>query len=177
MGDRYVTAYLSILSLMLALVIGLANFGGQADALIPAEVLVFSVIICVGAVTFKRMMERRKRSIEYLRAINRIHKYFCSEDEDCQQYLYWPADDSLPPMAVKGTSLGGLRDIVAILNSLSIGVTVGVVLKALLPVTEVFWVVALGIAVSLVSWYVHAFISRRTIARAEEELAQKVTKA
>ncbi len=133
MGDRFVTTYLTIVSVVVALIAALGELKISSDTLVPIEVTLLVIILAIGTITFTRLIERRTRGIEYLRAINRIHCYFVARDAKVREYLYWPPSDDRPPMQAKGTVLGGLRDIVAGVNSLVLGLAAGIMAKALWP--------------------------------------------
>ncbi len=122
MGDKYVTTYLTAMSLIIALLVGIGKFGNSADENISIELAIMVFFTLVGISIFRRIVERRSRMIEYLRAINRINHYFTSADPAIKTYLYWDTYDDRPPADVRGTFLGGLRDIMGLLISSSIGV-------------------------------------------------------
>ncbi|MFO3797293.1 MAG: hypothetical protein ACK8QZ_08425, partial [Anaerolineales bacterium] len=103
MGDQLVAAYLTIVSIAVALLVGIREVIPQSDSLIFFELAMVMIVIVVGMTTFRRLIDRRIRSIEYLRAINRIHRYFVDKDPKIQQYFYWPAFDNRPPVRVRGT--------------------------------------------------------------------------
>ena len=101
MGDQLVITYLTAVSLAVTLLLGMRELMPQSDSLILFEGAMLTIIISAGLTTFRRLIERRVRAIEYLRAINRIHRYFVDKDSSIQQYLYWPASDDCPPYVLK----------------------------------------------------------------------------
>ena len=124
MGDKYVTTYLTTMSLTIALLVGISKFGVNNQTNISIDLALLAALLIVGVIIFRRLVERRIRMIEYLRAINRIHHYFALLDKTLAEHLYWSPNDDHPPIHLKGSFLGGLRDIVIILNSLSMGIGV-----------------------------------------------------
>lgn len=121
MGDQLFAAYLTVVSLAVALLVGVKELVPQYDSILLFELAIFIIISVVSMITFRRLIDRRIRSIEYLRAINRIHRYFVEREPKTQQYFYWLASDDCPPVRAKGTLLEGLRDIVEVLNSVFLG--------------------------------------------------------
>lgn len=174
MGDKYLTTYLSIISLFVALIVAVGQFGFQPENLITFEIVILFVILIVGIISFIRLTERRTRSIEYLRAINRIHCYFVKRDPKIRQYLSWPAFDDCPPMRLKGTSLGGLRDIVASLNSLVSAFLLIVFLKVWIPGLENFYLLLAGAIIFMASMFVQNKISNKIIDHADKEFSKHI---
>ncbi len=174
MGDRYITAYLQIISLMLAILIGVSGLGKDTRSFIPVELSLLVIVLAVGTVIFRRLVERRIRSTELLRALNRVHAYFVEKDPKIQAYLYWPANDDYPTIQGGGATLGGLRDIVTILNSLCYGFMLAVVLYLYRPALQIGILAAVGLFTSLIAWILHNRYSERQLSRADQELSAKV---
>jgi len=172
-GEQFVSVYLGVVSAAVALLVGLKELLPQSDTLM-VELSLLLIVIAVGGITFQRLVERRIRSIEYLRAINRIHRYFADKDPQVQQYFYWPACDNCPPMWVKGTSVGGLRDTVASLNSLYIGFSAAVLTRTLWPALPSLGLVVIAIVVGLVVWVVQYKYSKIALNRADERLKKYI---
>lgn len=82
MGDKYVTSYLTIMSLTIALLVGISNFKTLNQENITIEIALMVILFVVGVGIFRRLVQRRIRMIEYLRAINRINHYFASKDNE-----------------------------------------------------------------------------------------------
>ncbi len=174
MGDQLVAAYLAAVSLAVALLVGMRELVPQSESLVLIELTLLMIVVVVGAITFRRLIERRVRSIEYLRAINRIHRYFVDKDPKVQQYFYWPACDDCPPMHAKGTVLGGLRDIVAGLNSLFLGFGVGAITRTWFPTLHYLVLVLIGIVVSVIVWLIQHRFSEEALKRADRDLGKFV---
>lgn len=160
MGDQFVAVYLAVVSLAVGLLVGVRELMPQSDRLVLIELALLMIIVVVGMITFRRLIERRIRSIEYLRAINRIHRYFVDKDPKVQLYFYRPACDDCPPMFTKGTALGGLRDIVAGLNSLFLGFAVAAVIGMWLPHAALS-------GVGAIVWLIQHEFSKSVLKRAE----------
>jgi len=174
MGDQFVAAYLAAVSLAVALLVGMKELVPQSESLVLVELALLMIVVVVGAITFRRLIERRVRSIEYLRAINRIHRYFVDKDPKVQQYFYWPACDDCPPMHTKGTVLGGLRDIVAGLNSLFLGFAVGAITRTWFPTLHYLVLVLIGIVVGVIVWLIQHRFSEEALKRADRDLGRLV---
>jgi len=132
------------------------------------------IVVVVGMITFRRLIERRIRAIEYLRAINRIHRYFVDKDPKAQQYFYWPACDDCPPMHTKGTVLGGLRDIVAGLNSLFLSFAISAIARTWFPMLHYLVLVLIGLVVGVLIWLIQHGFSEVALKRAEQETNRHV---
>ncbi len=172
-GEQIVSVYLGIVSVTGALLVSLKELMPQSDTLM-IELFILLIILAVGGITFQRLIERRIRAIEYLRAINRIHRYFIDKRPEIQPYFYWPACDDCPPMWIKGTAAGGLRDIVASLNSLFIGFSTAVITRTLWPTLLPLGLVVIAIIVGLTVWLVQFKYSKLVLGRANEKLKKYV---
>jgi len=172
-GEQVVSVYLGIVSVAGALLVSLKELMPQSDILM-IELFILLIISAVGGITFQRLIERRIRAIEYLRAINRIHRYFIGKGPEIQPYFYWPACDNCPPMWIKGTAVGGLRDIVASLNSLLIGFSTAIMTRTLWPTLSPLGLVAIAIIVGLIVWLVQYKYSKLALGRANERLKKYV---
>jgi len=173
-GEQFVSVYLGVVSVAVALLVSLQELMPQSDTLM-IELSILLIISAVGGITFQRLIERRIRSIEYLRAINRVHRYFIDKDPKIQPYFYWPACDDCPPMWIKGTAVGGLRDTVASLNSLFIGFSAAIVIRTLWPTLLPLGLVAIAIIVGLTVWLVQYKYSKLALGRANEGLKKYVS--
>ena len=173
-GEQVVSVYLGIVSVAGALLVSLKELMPQSSTLM-VELFVLLIILAVGGITFQRLIERRIRAIEYLRAINRIHRYFIDKDPKIQPYFYWPACDDCPPMWIKGTAVEGLRDIVASLNSLLIGFSAVVIASTLWPTLLPLGLVAIAVIVGLTVWLVQYKYSKLALGRANERLKKYVS--
>ena len=142
LGDKYVAAYLTTMSLTIAFLVGVNKFGGNPLEAISLSIALAAVLFAVGLTVFHRLVDRRIHMIEYLRAINRIHHYFASRDNELNLHLYWDAYDDHPPLHTEGTFLGGLRNIIGILNSFSAGITIYLIIRITWP--------SIGLLISIV---------------------------
>lgn len=167
MGEKRTSLYLTVISGGIAILVGLGQFGADTAVLRWPAFGLLAVLLLIGLLTFQRLIERRIRGTEYLRAINRIHRYFVDRDPDLGPYFYWPACDDLPAFASRGATMEGLRDLIALLNSLFIGVLLGQVLAVLLAGRLVGIAAAVGLVTAVLSWTWHQAYERRSLRRME----------
>ena len=148
MGDKYVTTYLTTMSLIIALLVGISKFSTPSKEALSIELALVVVLVAIGFSIFRRLVARRIRMIEYLRAVNRINRYFAEMDDEVEKHLYWRANDTEPSMYVEGTFLGGLRDIVALLNSFSIGISTYLMIYLIDPFVSLEKVIAISFSLT-----------------------------
>jgi hypothetical protein len=165
MGEKRTSLYVSIVSLGAAGLIGLAQFVEAPMLVWPANVVLTGMLI-LGALTFQRLIERRIRAVENLRALNRIHRYFVDKDPELADYFYWPPCDDIPSFHGKGGAFAGLRDVIAFINSLFGGFLSGEMVATLWPGLNSLAPMSAGIAVGTALWFLHQYYERRTLDRA-----------
>ena len=173
-GEKRMSLYLTTLSASAAILVGFAQFGAGVASLLWPSVALMAVMLILGLFTFHRLVERRIRAAELLRAINRIHAYFVRHDPSLESYFYWTPCDDGPSFKGGGTALAGLRDMVALLDSLFVGILAGAAAAGLWP-TLVYWAAALvGAATAVPTWLLHQLWERRSLSRAENSAARYV---
>ena len=177
MGDRYITTYIAFFSALVILLIGIVEFGTlNVNEILSSELLILGTIIGIGVITYRRLLERRIKHIEYLRAINRLHAYFVAKDPDIEAYLYWPARDDMPPIHTRGTVLGGLIDIVSLLNSVAVGmIAVLIAIHVQDGAVNYLVPVLIGFVCTLISLIVLNRFQKRELSLADRKLSAKVT--
>jgi len=165
MGEKRTSLYVSIVSLGAAGLIGLAQFVDAPLLVWPANVVLTGMLV-LGALTFQRLIERRIRAVENLRALNRIHRYFVDKDAELANYFYWPPCDDIPSFRGKGGAFVGLRDVIAFINSLFGGFLSGEMVAALWPGMHPLAPVSVGLIVGLVLWFLHQYYETMTLDKA-----------
>jgi hypothetical protein len=145
MGEKRTSLYLTIVSVSTVAGFGLAQFRIEMAFLTWPGVAVLGVMLVMGVLTFRRLIQRRIRGMEYLRAINRIHRYLVDNDPSLETYYYWAPCDDVPFHGGGSTAVTGLLDVVAGLNGLFAGILVGVAAYALWPSLDLVIFVASGI--------------------------------
>jgi hypothetical protein len=177
LGEKRATAYLTLVSIGTAVLVGLAQVRSEKE--LGGNVILqtsFGLLISVlvfGLITFRRLLERRVRAIEYLRAINRIHRFFVVRDSSINDYFYWSAYDDVPTFIERSTTLAGLRDMVACFNSLFLGVAVGETLRTTLTINYTVAFIS-GLAVALIALPLHIYYERWVLGGVEKKAAEFV---
>jgi hypothetical protein len=179
MGEKRTTAYLTLVSIGTAILVGLAQVRSERELgsdffLQMSFGLVISVLI-FGLITFRRLLERRIRAIEYLRAINRIHRFFVLKDPSIRDYFYWSSYDDVPPFFSRSTVFAGLRDMVACFNSLFLGVALGEIMRMTLGVSYTL-AISSGILVIFVALPLHFRYERSVLGSIEKKAAAESVK-
>ena len=175
MGDRFVATYLAVVSLAVVLIAGLRDLLPSSNMAMLIELTLLIIVMTTGATIFRRLVERRIHAIEYLRAINRIHRYFVDQDPKSQRYFYWSACDDSPPIQIKGTVVGGLLDMVAVLNSLFVGFTLSVITKVWWPVMSIPLSALIGVVTGTGVWFIQSWFSKVALSRAERAMDRYVS--
>jgi hypothetical protein len=179
MGEKRTTLQVSLVSIGTAVLVALPKFDLERFGLWTSLGLTLGILF-FGLLTFQRLLERRIRAIEYLRAINRIHRYFVIHDASLRTYLSWPVSDDDPPFHVGGTQLTGLRDIVACLNSLFAGIAGAEVFRLASKNVQISEQVALvmsvvlGLTIAAVVLLLHLKRETSVLGRKEREAAKDV---
>lgn len=169
MGEKRTTLYLTVVSAASALLLGMAQFKVDNTFLLGSAAGMLLVVLLIGMLTFYRLIERRVRGMEYLRAINRIHHYFVDQDPGLELYYYWPPCDDTPFHSDKDAATTGLRDLISVLNSLFLGALVGLLGYVLLPAWNVLWLAIVGLSVTVLAWVGHERYERRRLAAEENK--------
>jgi hypothetical protein len=169
MGDKYVTMYLTIVSFAVGLLLSLNQLAVSNPGLRATELVLLIVVTLIGFTIYERLLVRRVRMIEYLRAINRIHRYFVNEDSRLQDFLSWTADDHIPPFNTTGTFLGGLRDIVILLNSLTCAASIVMFLRMTAPSLNQVFLFMIGALCSMVVFLVLRWRGKATLKKEESK--------
>lgn len=171
LGEKRTTSYLTLVSISTGLLIGVAQRGVTEDFLLRATFGLVIAALIFGLLTFQRLLERRVRAIEYLRAINRIHGFFVLRDPLIREYFYWSAYDDIPPFFARGTTMAALRDLVAAFNSLFAGVIGGGLILIIRPHTYPIAIGAGLIILALVLLF-HLRHEKQILGKTEEEAAK-----
>jgi Flp pilus assembly protein TadB len=167
-GEKRVSLYLTLISVGTAVFLGLAQFGIDRLLVLWSAAAYLAMVALVGTLTFQRLIERRVRSTQYLRAINRIHCYFVKRDPELMKYYAWPANDDVPSFIGRTGVLSGLRDVVALLNSVSAGAVLAVAGVALWGSLHLLIDVAIAGVAAVVLWFVQQEYESRQLEQAEQ---------
>ncbi len=174
LGEKRISLYLTVISAGAAVLVGVSQFRVEMSVLVWPSIGFLAAVVIIGGLTFYRLVERRMRATEYLRAINRIHSYFVQRDPPLERFFYWPPCDDIPSFRGKGTALEALRDVVALLNSLFIGALVAVTTFILLNEQFAQLDAVAGIAAALAAWFLQEGLEKRILFNAERDALQYV---
>lgn len=149
--------------------------------LLPGLVIVLLMAI-EGVLTFQRIIERRIRATEYLRAINKINRFFADRDPNLLSYLPWPPHDDQPPFGERTLGVADLRDVVAVLNSFfagALGADAVLLFAGPDPAhvyrrSAVLVAFAVGAFLALAIWWWHGWYEERIVQRAEREGEKRI---
>jgi hypothetical protein len=175
MGEKRTTLYLTLVSFgsgVLAAITKLAPFDKEFVKWASFGLVIG--IFLLGLLTYQRLLERRIRAIEYLRAINRIHRFFVLQDATIKDYFYWSASDDVPTFLARSTQLTGLRDIVGCFNSLFAGVGTGGLIKITGMAVTYRSAVGFGLVVTTVMVVLHLIYERKVLGKIERNAAKAV---
>ena len=122
-GERRLNFFITLVTAVIAALVALAT--KQNDALTPASVKLIAVyallaLLAFGLVTLLRLLKRNRTTDEYKRAMAQIRDQFRDADERLADYQ---------PFEKKQRTLfvGGLVEIVAVINSLIVAALVALV--------------------------------------------------
>ncbi len=167
-AERRATLFITLTTTILGAIIALFQFGNQFGKMSFLETAFAGAvaIVLLGVTTFHRLLERSMQGTEYLRAINRIHRYFIDRAPEAEPYLYWPAHDDVPRYDFRGVGGAETREIIVLINSVFAGAVVGLGVllfdeKQLLPA------IVAGVVTGVLSAWAHQGYERFSMAREE----------
>jgi hypothetical protein len=82
------------------------NVTEAQDVLFLIAFAVLSMLFALGVMIFHRVVQSRIQVFVYLRALNRIRRYFARRDRDLLPYLLLPIRDDVPRFSDIGQSTG-----------------------------------------------------------------------
>lgn len=192
MGERRVTIHLLFVAGGGTLLLSLPQLMGlkpPADGsffpIINQLILPGSMIVLLmgveGVLTFKRLIERSVRATEYLRAINRINRFFADRCPEARPYFPWPCCDDRPAFGAQTLGVADLRDLVAVLNCLYAGILGADLILLVLGAFGVGsrnWLalaaIAFGLLVAIAAWRWHSYQEAAIVRRAERDSREKI---
>jgi hypothetical protein len=150
-------------------------------SLLISALVIITFLLVEGALTFQRVIDRRIKALEYLRAINRVNCYFAERVPEIERYLFWLPRDDNPSFQDRAHGVADLRDLVAILSSLYFGALLTDISMLVIAGGHYSprWSVALislcvGISAAIAAWLLHLWYERRTLKKAEQNALANV---
>lgn len=175
LGEKRIASYITLISVAGGSLIALTQLQFKdIETLIELSAGIVGGISMIGLLTFYRLIERRIRSVEYLRAINRIHAYFVQQDAALEPHFHWPPNDDFPPFVAGISDMAALRDVIQALNGLFTGVLAALLTYLVWKPSPMPLLVALGLVVTVFLWFAQQSYEKRSLLGAEEEARSKV---
>lgn len=166
MGERRTSLYLTLIAATTPVLAALGQYT-RAEFITTLHVVAMGVLLALGFLTFYRLIERRVETINLLRAINRIHRYFVEHDPALANYLTWKADEQrLTYVEYRGT-LPGLRDLVQAINPGLCGLVIASALSLVATATPFLVLLVVGLAAAALAFAGQQCLENYYLARAE----------
>jgi hypothetical protein len=175
-GHTRVQFWLSIVSAVGGLLAVLFQLGGGSQTFFCTLVIACIVLFLIGGTIFRKLIHRTITTVEYLRALGKIKRYFVDKAPEVAKHLYFPARDDRPSFRYDPHMMGSsLRGLVVTINSFIVAALV-----AVLPI--LLWAswpkmkmeIILAIAAFGVSYLIHELYAAWRFARAESQSERKI---
>jgi len=162
MAENRINTYISITSGASGILLVLSQLKVDVSNFLVVALVTLLAIWLLGLVTYVRILERDLTVVGYIRAINRLRRFFVDNAHNIAQYLTFPATDSQPKYTTLGGRLG-LRTVAAIICSIAFGLFCGDVLVLLTPGSQITSLaIILGLAGIIVHlWSMNAYSTFR----------------
>lgn len=160
-GNR-VSAYLGVLSGVLIALAFVAQISGAGQIFIIFVLILFPILITIGAFTYVRILQLTIANAIYTMAINRIRRFYLDVAPHGEQYLSFPGYDDNHSLDRTMLNFVGFRTQVLVsdpmqitlLNSFFVGLFFGILCSALF--TLPLWILLLiGVAAFLIAFGIH----------------------
>lgn len=172
-AERRTTLFLTLTTTILGVIVALFQLRLPLRDFLETALAGTIGIALLGAITFHRLIERSMQGTEYLRAINRIHRYFVECAPGISPYLYWPACDDIPRYDAQGVGGAETREIVMLIDSAFVGVTIALA-TFLATQSQLLIALVLGFVAILLAVRVHGVYEKFVMLREERRKAEQV---
>lgn len=172
-GERRINLYLTLATAVLGAVVTLYQFRPSDRVFLEVAGVGSLALFVLGALTFDRLLHRSTQGTEYLRALNRVHRYFTDRDPILERYLFWPPADELPPFR-RGAGSREIREVVGILNGMFAGASLAVLLVLLVDGLSAEWALLAGAVLGLCVERLHLPLEARHMRAHERGTSDKV---
>ncbi len=172
-AERRATLFLTLTTTAVGVIVALFQFKLPPLDFLETALAATVAVLLFGLITFHRLVERSMQGTEYLRAINRLHRYFVDSAPKIEPYLYWPAYDNVPRYDFRGVGGAETREIVALVDSFLVGAAISLAVlireqRALLPA------IALGFVALFAVLFAHRGYEHFAMTREERRKASLV---
>lgn len=178
-ADRRVTLFLTLTTTIVGASVAFSQLGAATLQLLEMALASSLGIFLLGVITFHRLLERSMQGTEYLRAINRIHRYFVEHAPVIEPYLFWAPYDDVPRYDARGVGGAETREVIMLVNCVFLGSVVGLTVLIFNQVTTnnfdlVLWAIGAGAAAFVIALLAHQQYERIVLAREEKRKAAYV---
>ncbi|MGB8644107.1 MAG: hypothetical protein WCF84_02640 [Anaerolineae bacterium] len=172
-ADRRTTLFLTLTTTIVGVLVAAFQFKLAPRDFLETALAAAVGVVVLGAITFHRLLERSMQGTEYLRAINRIHRYFVERAPETEPYLYWPAFDDLPAYDLRGVGGAEQREIVVIIDGLFSGAMVALVVLIVDP-SQVLVAAGAGVVGGLLAVLLHRQYEHLSMKREERRKKSQI---
>lgn len=169
-AERRVTLFLTLTTSIVGVSVALTQLGIQTLQLLELALASAIGIFLLGIITFHRLLERSMQGTEYLRAINRLHHYFCDRAPEIKPYLFWAPYDNIPRYDTRGVGGAETREVIMLINCVFFGLAVSL-LVAIVNLDWIVWGIAGGVVAFVIAFVAHQQYERASLAREERRKA------
>jgi hypothetical protein len=120
-AEHRLTAYLTIVSGATGVLLVLSQLQISFSDFMRISLLIFLAIWLFGIIIFLRLINRNQVVVEYIRAINRLRRFFVDLDPFIKKYQWLPVTDTHPKFTSFAARKIGSRTLVATISSGGIG--------------------------------------------------------
>lgn len=166
-AERRVTLFLTLTTSIIGVSVALSQLGIQTVQLLEVAFAATAGIFLLGIITFHRLLERSMQGTEYLRAINRIHRYFIERAPEIEPYLFWAAYDNIPRYDSRGVGGAETREVVLFIDCIFFAVAIGI-LVTLFDINLIVWAIMAGGVAFLLVLVAHQQYEKMILAREEK---------
>lgn len=179
-AERRVTLFLTLTTTIVGVSVALTQLPGIQTLQLLEFALASAVgIFLLGIITFHRLLERSMQGTEYLRAINRIHRYFVERAPEIEPYLFWAPYDNIPRYDSRGVGGAETREVILLVDCVFFATAVGLAVMILAQVSLsgldlLVWAIVGWIIAFMLAFLAHQQYERVVLAREEKTKANIV---
>ena len=169
LGDKRLNLYITLSSGILGTLMVLQQIKGVPfSEILHVALLVFVLIWLLGLLTFRRLIERIIEIVDYMRAINRIRRFFVNLEKDTEKYLMQPALDNKPAFTDWSFKIGS-RAICELICSFAFGALITTLYTKFFSPEITSTGVVIGISFFLLHWLLLQIYTWRLLAKKDRQ--------